>query len=87
MTSEQKHSAEGFIWQYLMREGTTEVDKCAVLVGSKIALCAAQTAYAVSPIKLLATADPLYSWRQRMLKAYDSPHTAHGQKGFPESLE
>ncbi len=49
--------------------------------------CVAQTAYAVSPIKLLAKDDPLYSWRQRMLKAYDNPHTAHGQKGFPESLE
>lgn len=48
---------------------------------------AAQTAYAVSPIKLLAKDDPLYSWRQRMLKAYGNPHTAHGQKGFPESLE
>ena len=48
---------------------------------------AAQTGYAISPIKLLAKDDPLYAWRQRMLKAYDDPHTAHGQKGFPESHE
>ncbi|CAK0735587.1 hypothetical protein CVIRNUC_000605 [Coccomyxa viridis] len=44
-------------------------------------------AYAVSPVKLLAKDDPLHSWRQRMLKAYDNPQTAHGQKGYPESLE
>ncbi|CAL5225247.1 g8038 [Coccomyxa viridis] len=43
-------------------------------------------AYAVSPIKLLAKDDPLYSWRDRMLKAFDNPHKAHGQKGFQESL-
>ncbi len=47
---------------------------------------AAQLAYAVSPIKLLAKDDPLYSWRDRMLKAFDNPHKAHGQKGFQESL-
>ena len=49
--------------------------------------CSVQFAYAVSPVKLLAKDDPLYSWRQRMLKAYDNPQTAHGQKGYPESLE
>ena len=49
--------------------------------------CVSQTAYAVSPIKLLAKDDPLYSWRQRMLKVFDNPHTAHSQKGFSESLE
>ena len=51
------------------------------------ACCPVQFAYAVSPLKLLARDDPLYSWRQRMLKAYDNPQTAHGQKGYPESLE
>ena len=49
--------------------------------------CVVQLAYAVSPIKLLAKDDSLYSWRERMLKAYDNPQKAHGQKGFPESLE
>ena len=49
--------------------------------------CGVQLAYAVSPIKLLAKDDPLYSWRERMFKAYDNPHTAHGQKGFPGSLQ
>ena len=58
------------------------------MLGRLLAMCyAVQTGYAASPIKLLARDDPLYAWRQRMLKAYDNPHTAHGQKGFPESLE
>lgn len=56
-------------------------------LAGQLTCCVVQLAYAVSPIKLLAKDDSLYSWRERMLKAYDNPQKAHGQKGFPESLE
>ncbi len=68
-------------------EGCQASERYAVLVGrAEGTWRAAQLAYAVSPIKLLAKGDPLFSWRDRMLKAFDNPHKAHGQKGFPESL-
>lgn len=45
------------------------------------------SACAVSPIHLLSVDDPLFSWRERMLKSFQYPENAHGRKFFTESLQ